>query len=142
MLKGVPSIISPDLLKVLAEMGHGDEIVFADAHFPAHNLGRKGAIVLRADGIPCDRLLKGVIQLLEIDSYEQPVMMMAPVEGDTLDPKVESDYRAALGYQGPIERIERFAFYDRTKEAHAIVVTGETRQYGNIILRKGVTPTK
>ena len=140
MLKGISPLVFPDLLKALAEMGHGDEIVFADAHFPAHTFGRDGAIVLRADGVGCDRLLAGVIPLFELDSYATPVVMMAAVPGDTLDPSVERKYRAALGYEGEIERMERYAFYERAKKAYAIVLTGETAKYGNIILKKGVTP--
>ena len=140
MLKGIDPVVSPDLLKILSEMGHGDEIVFSDAHFPAHYFGRDGAIVLRADGINCDRLLKGVKSLLELDSYATPVVMMAAVKGDTLDPEVEKAYRAALGYEGTIEQMERYAFYERARKAYAIVLTGETRKYGNIILKKGVTP--
>lgn len=138
MLKGISPVVSPDLLKVLAEMGHGDEIVFSDAHFPAHSFGRESSIVIRADGIGCDTLLKGVIPLFELDSYAVPVIMMETVKGDTLDPKVEEKYRTALGYTGTIEREERFAFYERAKKAYAIVITGETAKYGNIILKKGV----
>ncbi len=140
MLKGVSPLVSPDLLKALAEMGHGDEIVFSDAHFPAHFFGRAGAIVLRADGIPADALLKGIAPLFELDSYATPVVMMAAVKGDALDPAVEKAYRAALGYEGTIEQMERYAFYERAKKAYAIVITGETRKYGNVILKKGVTP--
>lgn len=140
MLKGISPVVSPDLLKTLAEMGHGDEIVFSDAHFPAHAFGRAGAVVLRADGLAADRLLRGIIPLFELDSYATPVAMMAPVPGDALDPAVEAAYRAALDYNGPIERMERFAFYERAKRAYAIVLTGETRKYGNILLKKGVTP--
>jgi len=140
MLKGISPVVSPDLLKVLAEMGHGDEIVFSDAHFPGHTFGCDGAIVLRADGIPADALLKGLVPLFELDSYATPVVMMAAVKGDTLDPAVEEAYRKALGYTGKIELMERYAFYERAKKAYAIVLTGETRKYGNIILKKGVTP--
>ena len=140
MLKGISPVVSPDLLKVLAEMGHGDEIVFSDAHFPAHSFGCDGAIVLRADGLGCDKLLAGVIPLFELDSYATPVVMMEAVKGDTLDPAVEKAYRAALKYDGKIELMERYAFYERAKKAYAIVLTGETRKYGNVILKKGVTP--
>ena len=140
MLKGISPVVSPDLLKALAEMGHGDEIVISDAHFPGHTVGRDCAYVLRADGIPADRLLAGIIPLLELDSYVTPVAMMAPVPGDALDPAVEAAYRKALGYSGKIELVERFAFYERAKKAYAIVISGETRKYGNIILKKGVTP--
>ena len=137
MLKGVSPVVSPSLLKALAEMGHGDEIVFSDAHFPAHSLN---ANVLRADGVSAEALLAGVIPLFELDAYATPVVMMEAVPGDTLDPDVEKAYRAALGYSGEIELMERFAFYERAKKAYAIVLTGETRKYGNIILKKGVTP--
>ena len=137
MLKGISPVISPDLLKTLAEMGHGDEIVFSDAHFPAHTFGTR---VLRADGVTCSELLKGVAPLFELDSYATPVAMMAPVPGDELDPEVERRYRDALGYSGEIERMERFAFYERVKKVYAVVLTGETAKYGNIILKKGVTP--
>ena len=140
MLKGISPVISPDLLKVLAEMGHGDEIVFSDAHFPAHTFGRAGAIVLRADGLAADMLLAGVSPLFELDSYATPVVMMEAVKGNMLDPAVEKAYRAALRYNGKIDMMERYAFYERAKKAYAIVLTGETRKYGNVILKKGVTP--
>ena len=139
LLKGVSPVISPELLKVLSEMGHGDEIVFSDAHFPAHTMNAR---VIRADGLGCDELLKGIAPLVELDSYATPVVMMEAVKGDTLDPEVEKKYRAALGYKGEIERMERYAFYERAKKAYAIVLTGETRKYGNIILKKGVTPVE
>lgn len=137
MLKGVSPVVSPELLKTLAEMGHGDEIVISDAHFPAHSFNSR---VIRADGIGADVLLKGIIPLFELDAYATPVVMMAAVPGDSLDPSVEEKYRAALGYGGVIERMERFAFYERAKKAYAVVVSGETAKYGNIILKKGVTP--
>ncbi len=137
MLKGISPVISPSLLKVLAEMGHGDEIVFSDAHFPAHSFND---CVLRADGIGASTLLAALIPLFELDAYATPVIMMEAVPGDTLDPTVEERYRAALGYEGKIERVERCAFYERAKQAYAVVVTGETAKYGNIILKKGVTP--
>ena len=133
MLKGISPVVSPDLLKTLAEMGHGDEIVIADAHFPG---------VLRADGLDADQLLAGIIPLFELDAYATPVIMMEAVPGDTLDPSVEARYRKALGYDGIIERVERFAFYERAKKAYAVVLSGEVAQYGNIILKKGVTPVE
>ena len=139
LLKGVSPAISPDLLKVLAEMGHGDEIVFSDAHFPAHTMNAR---VIRADGLGCDAILKGLAPLVELDSYATPVVMMDAVKGDTLDPEVEKKYRAALGYKGEIERMERYAFYERAKKAYAVVITGETAKYGNIIIKKGVTPVE
>lgn len=137
MLKGISPAISPELLKTLAEMGHGDEIVISDAHFPGHTFNPR---VLRADGLGADVLLAGIIPLFELDAYATPVVMMDAVPGDTLDPAVEARYRKALGYSGKIERVERFAFYERAKKAYAVVVSGETAKYGNIILKKGVTP--
>ena len=141
MLKGISPVVSPDLLKALCEMGHGDEIVISDAHFPAHYFGKDCAYVLRADGLGADKILAGIAPLLELDQYvKEPVVMMAAVPGDTLDPTIEAKYRKALAYDGPIERMERFAFYERAKKAYAILLTGETGKYGNVILKKGVTP--
>ena len=137
MLKGISPAVSPDLLKTLAEMGHGDEIVISDAHFPAHTFNPR---VLRADGLGADTLLAGIIPLFELDAYATPVVMMDAVPGDTLDPDVEARYRKALGYSGEIERMERYAFYERAKKAYAVVVSGETAKYVNITLKKGVTP--
>lgn len=141
MLKGIAPCISPDLLKTLAEMGHGDEIVLADAHFPGHTFNPK---VLRADGLAITTLLDGILPILELDSYAPPLAMMAAVSGDKLDPKVEASYlkvvrRHVPGAKVP-ERVERFAFYERARQAFAVVMTGETAKYGNIILKKGVTP--
>jgi L-fucose mutarotase len=141
MLKGISPLISPDLLAVLARMGHGDELVLADAHFPAETYNLR---VLRADGIPMTGLLEAILPLFELDSYaESPLIMMAPVKGDPLDPSVEKEYLISIQKTNPavhsISRIERFAFYERTRSAFAVVVTGELAKYGNIILRKGVT---
>lgn len=140
MLKGIDPCISPDLLKTLAEMGHGDEIVLADAHFPGHSVGRR---VLRADGLPVTTLLDGLLPLVELDAYADPLLMMEAVPGDRLDPAVEEQYmevvhRHSPGAKSPV-RIERFAFYERARTAFAVVMTGETRTYGNIIVKKGVT---
>jgi L-fucose mutarotase len=142
MLKGISPVLSPELLAVLCSMGHGDELVLADAHFPGHSLGPK---VLRADGVKIPELLKGILPLFELDAYvAAPVMMMAAVPGDQLDPTVEQSYWQQVARFSPktppVERIERFAFYDRAKTAFAIVMTGELAKYGNVILRKGVTP--
>lgn len=137
MLKNISPLISPTLLKVLAEMGHGDEIVFSDAHFPAHTFN---ANVIRADGLKVDALLAAILPLFELDAYATPVIMMQAVPGDTLDPSVEERYRKALDYTGEIVQEERYAFYERAKKAYAVVITGETAKYGNIIVKKGVTP--
>ena len=137
MLKGIPSVLSPELLKILDEMGHGDEIILSDAHFPAHSIGIP---VLRADGIPVAGLLQAILPLLELDAYvEHPVTMMAPVPGDSLDESLMTKVYA-LVTTSKIEHMERYAFYDRARKAFAVVVTGETTKYGNILLKKGVTP--
>lgn len=142
MLKGISPLLSPDLLAILARMGHGDEIVLADAHFPGETIGQR---VVRADGLRIPDLLAAILPLFELDSYvDDPVVMMAPVPGDALDPSVEASYRAVIDrfapQTPPIVRIERFAFYERARKAFCVVMTGETAKYGNIILKKGVTP--
>lgn len=143
MLKGISPLVSPDLIEVLCRMGHGDEIVFADAHFPGDSLGPR---VVRADGLRIPELLRAVLPLLELDSYaDDPVAMMAAVEGDALDPEVAASYRAVIDELAPgtpdTVELERFAFYERARQAFAIVATGETAKYGNVILKKGVTPS-
>lgn len=143
MLKGIHPAISPELLAVLSRMGHGDEILFADAHFPAETFGKN--VVLRADGVNIDTLLGGTLPLFELDAYcECPLVMMQAVEGDELDPGVEAKYMAAITPHTTtvpaLERMERFAFYERVEKCFAVVLTGEVAKYGNIILKKGVTP--
>jgi len=141
MLRGISPRMSPELLAVLYRMGHGDEIVLADAHFPGHSLG---PTVIRADGLRVTELLEAILPLLALDTFvTTPLAMMAPVPGDSVDPQVEPSYmnvilRLAPNTPAP-ERLERFAFYERAKQAFAIVMTGETAKYGNLMLRKGVT---
>ena len=142
MLIGIDPAISPDLLAVLARMGHGDELVLADAFFPGESFNSR---VLRADGIKIPQLLTGILALISLDEYvPHPLAMMAATPGDQLDPAVEKSYRKAIESRWPqapaIERVERFAFYERTRKAFAVVMTGETVKYGNIIIKKGVTP--
>jgi L-fucose mutarotase len=141
MLKGISKYISPELLALLHRMGHGDEILLADAHFPGHSSGTQA---LRADGITVAQLLDGILPLFELDSYAHPLIMMQAAQTDTLDPRVESDYMEVIRRHAPNapapERIERYAFYERARKVHAIVMTGELRKYGNLILKKGVTP--
>jgi L-fucose mutarotase len=125
-------------------MGHGDEIVLADAHFPGESCNDR---VVRADGLKVADLLDAILPLFVLDAYvDNPVMMMAPVPGDTIDPYVEESYRTAIDKIWPetpsIARLERFEFYERTEQAFCVVMTGETAKYGNIILKKGVTPVK
>jgi L-fucose mutarotase len=142
MLKGISPLLSPELLAALYRMGHGDEIVFADAHFPGETFSSR---VLRADGLHIAALLDAVLPLFELDAYvPDPLVMMAAVTGDQLDPSVEARYLEAIRRHAPqvsaVARVDRFAFYDRAKQAFAVVMTGEAAKYGNIILKKGVTP--
>lgn len=142
MLKGISPLISPELLAVLARMGHGDEIILADAHFPGESFSSR---VLRADGLRIPELLAAILPLFELDAYvPHPLVMMQAVPGDELDPQVEESYIKSIHITNPnvasIERIERYAFYERTKSVFAVLMTGETAKYGNILLKKGVTP--
>ncbi len=142
MLKGINPVISPDLLCTLHRMGHGDEIVFADAHFPGESLNKN---IIRSDGIKITALIEAILPLFELDTYvDKPVIMMSAVKGDVLDEKVEKSYMEIIQKTNPeikqVARIERFAFYERAKKAFVVVMTGETAKYGNIILKKGVTP--
>ncbi|MDA7597452.1 L-fucose mutarotase [bacterium] len=143
MLKGISPLLSPELLATLCRMGHGDTIILADAHFPGESVN---ANTLRADGLLISDLLAGILPLFELDSYlDGPVAMMAPVEGDEADPSVEESYRKVIDELAPgtppIEKIERFAFYEAAKSAFAVVMTGDTGKYGNLLLTKGVTPS-
>ena len=142
MLRGISPLLSPELLAALCRMGHGDTIVLADAHFPGHSVN---AQTLRADGLKIPDLLDAILPLFALDEYvDAPVAMMAPVAGDTLDPAVEASYRAVIDrhapHTPPIAKIERFAFYEKARQAFVVVMTGDTAKYGNILLSKGVTP--
>lgn len=142
MLIGIAPCISPDLLAILSRMGHGDELVLADAFFPGDSFNPR---VVRADGIRVPELLEAILALVNPDDYvDAPFVMMQAASGDSLDPAVEKAYRAAIDSRWPasppIARMERFAFYERAKKAFAVVMTGETSKYGNIIVRKGVVP--
>ena len=142
MLIGISPGISPELLDALFRMGHGDEIVLADAFFPGASCNSR---VIRADGLKIPVLLDGVLKLINLDyAVPHPITMMAPIEGDKLDPEVGKSYREVIDrlWPGtpPTEYIERFAFYERAKRAYAVVMTGETVKYANVILKKGVIP--
>jgi L-fucose mutarotase len=142
MLVGISPLLSPELLATLCRMGHGDEIVLADAHFPGESVNRNA---IRADGLRVADLLEAILPLFALDTYvASPVFMMAPVPGDELDPAVAAAYRARIDRHWPgtppIALVERFAFYEQARRAFAVVMTGETAKYGNIILKKGVTP--
>jgi L-fucose mutarotase len=140
MLKGIPPIISPDLMKILLEMGHGDEIVLADGNFPAASCAQR---LIRADGHNIPDLLKAILQLFPLDQYvEQPVSLMEVVPGDSIKPVIWDEYREIVEHNianfPGFEMIERYAFYERAQKAYAIIATSETALYGNIILKKGV----
>ena len=139
MLKNIPSIISPELLKVLAEMGHSDEIVIGDGNFPAASNAKR---LIRADGHGVPELLDAILKLLPLDTYvEAPVMLMQVTPGDDVDPVIWKEYRKIVDANQDnvkFEEIERFAFYERARDAYAIVATGESALYANVILKKGV----
>ncbi|XP_048419142.1 fucose mutarotase isoform X1 [Stegostoma tigrinum] len=147
ILKGIPSIISPDLLYALARMGHGDEIVLADANFPTSSLCRFGPTEIRIDGLGIPELLQAILKLFPLDTYVScPAAVMDLVNEDKakgLQTPIWEKYQELLSNTGcakPLEKIERFAFYERTKASFAVVATGETALYGNLILTKGVIP--
>ena len=138
MLKGISKIISPDLLKVLAQMGHGDEIVFSDGNFPGESIGR---IVLRADACGVPEMLKAVLPLFPLDTYDNNVYLMDKTESDKdLDIPIWEEYKQITAEYTDKEPVflERFEFYERAKKAYAVVVTGEGAIYANVILKKGV----
>ena len=140
MLKGIPSILSPELLKILMEMGHGDEIVLADGNFPSASIAQR---LVRADGHGVPELLEAILTLFPLDPYsEKPVSLMQVVPGDTVETPIWDTYRTIINAHetkaNGIENVERFAFYDRAKTAYAVVATGERALYANIILKKGV----
>ncbi|MGG1311713.1 MULTISPECIES: L-fucose mutarotase [Cohnella] len=140
MLYGISPLISPELLKVLMEMGHGDEIVLADGNFPAAS---HAARLVRCDGHKIPELLDAILKLFPLDTYvERPAAVMQVVPGDTAQTPIWEEYRAIIqqrtGIAEPFEEVERFAFYERAKKAYAIVATGESALYANLILKKGV----
>jgi L-fucose mutarotase len=142
MLRGIDPILSPDLLRILRAMGHGDEIVIADANFPAEGSGRQ---VVRLDGVSATRALRAILSVMPLDSFvEDPALSMQVVDDPAAVPPVVAAFQeivdAVADHPARIQPLERFAFYDRARAAFAIVQTGERRLYGNIILKKGVLP--
>lgn len=140
MLKGISPLISPELLKTLAEMGHGDEIVIGDGNFPAATMGRR---CIRCDGHPVPALLDAILQLFPLDTFVQaPVTLMQVVPGSLPgDPPIWAEFKAILEKHAPGTKIaleERFAFYERSQKAFATIQTGESALYANVILKKGV----
>ena len=143
MLKGIPKIISPALLKALCEMGHGDTLVIADGNFPAESIG-KNATVIRYDAVGVTPLLEAILELFPLDTYvEKPVSLMAVVPGDQVETPIWEEYKAQIRKvdaraDNAIENIERFAFYEKAKNAYLVIATSESALYANIILQKGV----
>lgn len=139
MLKNIPSILSPELLKILMEMGHSDEIVISDGNFPAASMAQR---LVRLDGHGVPEVLDAILSLFPLDVYvEAPVALMEVVKGDSYVPTIWETYKEIIqSKEGDkkIENMERFAFYERAKKAYAVVATGETALYANIILKKGV----
>jgi L-fucose mutarotase len=141
MLRGISPLLSPDLLAILYRMGHGDDLVLVDAHYPADTCGKR---VVRADGLGVVAMMNAILPLFELDTYvPDPVTMMTAVPGDSHDPALMAGMRGAIEREFPnapsTAFIDRFAFYERSKDAYAILQTGETTKYGCVILKKGVT---
>ena len=142
MLKHIPRILPPELLKILCEMGHGDTIVLADGNFPAQSMGKQGKVV-RMDGHSVSQVLEAVLELFPLDQYvAHPVIFMDRVSGDQADVSAWKEYEKIVRRYEPertdlIEKEERFAFYEEARKAYAVVATGESRQYANVILQKG-----
>ena len=137
MLKGIPSIISPELLKILMEMGHGDEIVIGDGNFPGASMNER---CVRLDGHGAIDVTKAILKLFPLDTYQKPVYLMEKVKGDTVETPIWDEYAEVIKpyTDEKAEHIERFEFYERAKKAYAVVMTGESALYANVILKKGV----
>ena len=139
MLKHIPTILSPELVKYLMEMGHGDEVVIADANFPAHRIGQR---VVRCDGHGVPALLDAILTVLPLDTYsDYQAGLMQLVPGDPTVPVIWDDYKALLEkyhYGAAINEFERFAFYEEARKSYLIIATSEKALYGNIMLQKGV----
>ncbi len=143
MLKGIPKILSPELLKVLCEMGHSDRIVISDGNFPAETMG-KDAVVVRCDGHGVPELLDAILQVFPLDTYvEHPVNLMEVMPGDPVETPIWDTYKEIIARydergSGCVGGIERFQFYEEAKTAYAIIATGESAVYANVMLQKGV----
>ncbi len=140
MLKGIPDVISPQLLMILDEMGHGDQLVIGDSNFPAASNAKR---LVRCDGLGLIQMIEAVLTLYPLDTYvPHPVGMMGVVPGDPVPSLHEQVRKTIAKYdsrgEGVVEMVERFAFYDRAKQAYAIVSTTEKQPYGCVILTKGV----
>ena len=140
MLKGIPSLLSPELLKIMMEMGHGDEVVIADGNFPAASHAQR---LVRCDGLGGPPLLDAILQLFPLDAFvEHPVALMTVVSGDNYSPDIWPAYSQIIRKHSPqfsdFELMERHAFYERAQKAYAVLATGEMARYANLILKKGL----
>lgn len=140
MLKKIPSILSPELVKTLMDMGHSDEIIIADGNFPAASHANK---LIRCDGLKIPELLRSILELLPLDAYvEKPISLMEVTDSDFYPPEIWNTYKEILvnsdEKSAGICYMERFSFYERSKKAYAVVTTSETALYANILLKKGV----
>lgn len=143
MLKNIPQILSPQLLKVLCEMGHSDQIVISDGNFPAESMGTD-SIVIRCDGHGVPELLDAILTVFPLDTYvDKPVSLMEVMPGDNVETPIWDTYKEIIQKhdnrgEETVGTIERFKFYDEAKKAYAIIATGEKALYANVILQKGV----
>lgn len=143
MLKGIPKILSPELLKVLCEMGHSDRLVIADGNFPVESVG-KDAVVIRMDGHGTCEILEAILQVFPLDTYvEHPMNLMQVMPGDPVETPIWERYEEIVKKaddrgKAVIGQIERFSFYEEARKAYAIIATGEGALYANIMLQKGV----
>ncbi|EPC02734.1 fucose binding protein [Litchfieldella anticariensis FP35 = DSM 16096] len=140
MLRNIPAILSPDLLHALRAMGHGDEIVIADANFPAESCALR---VIRLDGVSATETLGAVLQLMPLDTFDpKPALTMQVVDDPDAEPDIVAAFQEIIDrtadHPAQLAGLERFAFYERARSAYAIVQTGEQRLYGNIIVKKGI----
>lgn len=142
MLRNIPPLLSPDVLKALAELGHGDRLLIADANFPAKTMG-KDHLVLRLDGHSATAICAAILTLMPLDQYaDKRAFLMDKVKGDLSETPIWEDYAQLLEAEGhpreTIEMVERNAFYEMAKQVPLIIASGERALYGNIILQKGV----
>ena len=141
MLKGIPSLLSPELLKVLMEMGHGDTLVIGDGNFPHASIAGDSPLI-RLDGHGCAEVLDAILTLFPLDTYvDAPVSLMEVVLGDNVETPIWDEFAKIIEKHQPgtkIRHVERFSFYDEAKKCYAVISTGETALYANVILQKGV----
>ncbi len=139
MLNGIPKILPAELIKLMMDMGHGDELVIGDGNFPAAAMG---VPVVHLDGHGVPEVLKAVLQLFPLDAYvERPAALMEVIPGDPIVPAIWEEYREILrnaGCDTEPEKVERFAFYERARRAFCVAATSEPAQYANVILKKGI----